>query len=100
MRGQVITQAILLLTVFLWTVQPAALCTVAVVDTCSFELDNEVELGQSDVKYLLHGLAKVAICLFSTALPADDSAPAIEEHVRLHHHLRGPPLASPMSNNG
>lgn len=95
MRGQVIKQAILLLTVFLWTVQPVVLC--AVVDTCSFELDNELELDHSDVKGLLHGTAQVAICLFSTALPADDSAPAIAEHVRLHHHLRGPPLASLMS---
>jgi hypothetical protein len=100
MRGQLITQAILLLTVFLWTVQPAVFCEIAVVDTCSFELDNEVELDQSDIMCLHHGTAKIAICLLSTALPADDSAPAIEEHVRLHDHLRGPPMASPMSTNG
>jgi len=97
MFGQVVAKVIVLSTVFLWTIQPAIFGTSVAVeacDTCSIELDSDVELAQLDVICLLTRTANVGVHSFSAALPADDAALAYESQVGSHQHLRGPPVVS------
>jgi len=94
---QVVARSLLLSTVFLWTVQPTLLRTFAVAETCntcSIELDEDVELDQFCALRLTTRIARVAIDSYSAARPEEDVALTYEMRVGPRLRLRGPPVVS------
>lgn len=89
------TRAVLLLTVFCWTVQPtlsrsAALCEAS--KSATSEIDRGVDWEKLEVTYL--STSAVDICFaFLSARVSETVALPMEVNIGCLEHLRGPPRA-------